>query len=79
LRLAVENGCKTVAFPAISCGAYGYPPAEAARIALQQAASFLQDHQQIEQVVFVLFDERAYQAFDRAYCERFGPKPEITS
>ncbi|HPD32362.1 MAG TPA: O-acetyl-ADP-ribose deacetylase [Phycisphaerae bacterium] len=79
LRLAVENGCKTVAFPAISCGVYGYPLAEAARIALQQVASFLQDNQQIEQVVFVLFDERAYQAFDRAYCERFGPKPEMTS
>jgi O-acetyl-ADP-ribose deacetylase (regulator of RNase III) len=79
LRLSVENGCKSIAFPAISCGVYGYPLADAARIALQEVAAFLQDSQQIEQVIFVLFDERAYEAFDRAYREHFGPKPETTS
>lgn len=79
LQLAVENGCKTIAFPAISCGVYGYPLADAARIAIQEVAAFLQDNQQIEQAVFVLFDERAYSAFDRVYRERFGPERETTS
>ena len=79
LRLAVENGCRSIAFPAISCGVYGYPLADAARIAIREVAAFLQDDQQIEQVVFVLFDERAYEAFDRAYREHFGPKPETAS
>lgn len=78
LQLAVENGCKTIAFPAISCGVYGYPLAEAARIAIQEVAAFLQDNQQIEQAVFVLFDERAHSAFDRVYREHFGPERETT-
>jgi O-acetyl-ADP-ribose deacetylase (regulator of RNase III) len=69
LRLAVENGCKSIAFPAISCGVYGYPLADAARIALREVADFLRDHPQIERAVFVLFDERAYAAFNQVYQE----------
>lgn len=61
LQLAVENNCRTVAFPAISTGAYGYPMAEAARIALTTTAEFLRKHRQIELVRFVLFDRTAYQ------------------
>lgn len=55
LEIAVEHGLRTVAFPAISTGAYGYPFAEATGIALRTVAAFLRDHPEIEQVRFVFF------------------------
>jgi O-acetyl-ADP-ribose deacetylase (regulator of RNase III) len=54
LRLAAENEIKTIAFPAISCGAYRYPIAEAAQIALRTARDFLSATDQIDKVIFVL-------------------------
>ena len=54
LQVAVENGIKTIAFPAISCGAYRYPIAEAAQIALRTARDFLSATDQIDKVIFVL-------------------------
>ncbi len=72
LKLAVENGCRSIAFPAISCGVYGYPLPEAAKIALHEVSAFLAKDTQLEQVVFVLFDERAYTAFGNAYRDLFG-------
>lgn len=72
LRLAVENGCRSIAFPAISCGVYGYPLDEAAAIALREVAAFLERHDQIEKVLFVLFDERGFDAFSRARDALFG-------
>ena len=66
-QLAVDQGIRTIAFPAISCGVYGYPLAEAADIAVREVAAFLGNHDQIEQVVFVLFDQRAYDAYQAAY------------
>ncbi len=59
LALALENGVRTIAFPAISCGVYGYPVKEAAHIALSTTASFLSDHDQPERVLFVLFSQAA--------------------
>lgn len=44
LALAVENGCRTVAFPAISAGVFGYPPLKAAHVALRAITDFLYDH-----------------------------------
>jgi len=67
LGLAVENGCRSIAFPAISCGVYGYPLAEAASIALREVAAFLRSDPRIDRAVFVLFDQRAYDAFDQVY------------
>lgn len=55
LKLAGENGCKTVAFPAISCGVFGYPIAEAAEVAVEAVADFLQSDDFIQKVYFVLF------------------------
>jgi O-acetyl-ADP-ribose deacetylase (regulator of RNase III) len=72
LELALENGARSVAFPAISAGAYGYPMAEAADIALQTAIDYLQDHAEIELVRFVLFGQRAYRVFEDAL-RRKGP------
>ncbi|WP_370671157.1 macro domain-containing protein [Pseudoalteromonas luteoviolacea] len=54
LQLAVENDCKSIAFPAISCGAYGYPLEEAAHIAVSTSMPFVKNGLR---VVFYLFDE----------------------
>jgi len=55
LELAVSKGLKTVAFPSISTGAYGYPVEKASRIALKTVKSFLQERDSLEEVRFVLF------------------------
>ncbi len=63
LQLAVENGIKTIAFPAISCGAYGYPIQEAANIALNMTREFLANEDKIEKVIFVLWGDDIYEAY----------------
>jgi O-acetyl-ADP-ribose deacetylase len=63
LQVAVENGIKTMAFPAISCGAYGYPIEEAAKIAVKTTREFLANDSMIEKVIFALFSEDLYQAY----------------
>jgi len=65
LRLAVENGIKTMAFPAISCGAYGYPIEEAAHTAFITTRDFLAANDEIQKVVFVLWGEDIYDAYQR--------------
>ena len=65
LQLAVENGIKTIAFPAISCGAYGYPIPEAAQIALKATREFLASTDQIDKVIFVLWGQEIYDAYRR--------------
>lgn len=57
LELAVENNCQTIAFPNISTGVYGFPKEEAAVIAVKTVSNFLKRNRQIQQVVFVCFDE----------------------
>jgi len=66
LELAVEHDCKSIALPALSTGAYGYPAAEAAAIALSTVAAFLNEHHKPELVRFVLFDAVALAAFAAA-------------
>jgi len=65
LQLAVETGIRTIAFPAISCGAYGYPIEEAAQIAVNTTREFLATTDQIEKVIFVLWDEDVYKTYRR--------------
>lgn len=65
LELAVEHHCLSIAFPAISTGAYGYPMDLAAETALGTVAEFLQEHERPEYVAFVLFSEGAFGAFAR--------------
>ncbi len=60
LGVADELGARTVAFPAISTGVYRWPMADAARIALETVRAV---RTRVEEVTFVLFDERAYTAF----------------
>lgn len=60
LEVADELGARTVAFPAVSTGAYGWPMADAARIAVDAVRAA---ETAVEEVRFVLFDEQAYQVF----------------
>ena len=63
LRLASKKNLKSIAFPAISTGAYGYPLHEAARIALRTTIEYLKEHQDIHLVRFVLYDQATYDVF----------------
>jgi O-acetyl-ADP-ribose deacetylase len=65
LKLADERGLKTVAFPAISTGIYRYPVARAAALMLAEAAEYLRGGTALERVIFCLFDDATYRAFER--------------
>jgi len=69
LELASENKLKSVAFPSISTGAYGYPLEEAAPVALGTVTDYLKGHSDIQLVCFVLFGKEAYQAYEKALKE----------
>ncbi len=73
LKLAVEKNCNTVAFPALSAGAYGYPLDLAAANLLKTTMDFVRWHQKPAMVRFVLFDQGAFGAFARAV-EEVVPK-----
>lgn len=64
LHLAVENNIRSIAFPAISCGVYGYPIPEACAIAVSAVRQFLTDNESIEQVIFVCFDSAVKKALN---------------
>lgn len=57
LEIAMQNGIKTIAFPAISTGAYGFPIERAAKIAFNSVSEFLKDNNSIEKVIFVCFSQ----------------------
>jgi O-acetyl-ADP-ribose deacetylase (regulator of RNase III) len=63
LRLAVEHGLSTVAFPNISTGIYGFPKEKAAEIAVATVTEFLGEHSELKQVLFVCFDQENYQLY----------------
>ena len=63
LRLAVENGIKTIAFPAISTGVYHFPLVRATKIAVKETKNFLEKNSEIEKVIFVCFDERTAEVY----------------
>ena len=65
LQLAVENRIKTIAFPAISCGAYGYPIEDAAQIAFKTTRDFLAANDEIQKVIFAVWGEDVYKAYQR--------------
>ncbi|MBI4583352.1 MAG: O-acetyl-ADP-ribose deacetylase [Planctomycetes bacterium] len=65
LALAEEYRCRTLAFPAISTGAYGYPKEEAARIATSAVAAWLEEHALPEKVTFVLFSAEDYNIYEK--------------
>ena len=65
LHIAVENGIRTIAFPAISCGAYRYPIADAALIAVETTCEFMREDDSISQVSFVVSTDEVQAAYQR--------------
>jgi O-acetyl-ADP-ribose deacetylase (regulator of RNase III) len=72
LELAASKGIKSIAFPSISTGAYGYPIAEASRVALKAIKEFLEEKPVFDEVVLVLFSEDALKVYEEAATEIFG-------
>jgi O-acetyl-ADP-ribose deacetylase (regulator of RNase III) len=71
LDLALEKGCRSIAFPAISTGAYGYPVAEASVIAVGAVHGWILNHPgMIDRVIFVLFDKPTLDAYQAAHQRR---------
>jgi O-acetyl-ADP-ribose deacetylase (regulator of RNase III) len=66
LEVALRNNAKSVSFPAISCGVYGYPIPDAAKIALSAVAEFAQKHPGFGLIRFVLFSEDIKEVFEKA-------------
>jgi len=58
LKLAVEHNLATIAFPAISCGVYGYPIEDACKIAIDASCNFLKANPSLEKIIFILFSEK---------------------
>ncbi len=63
LALAAQEGARSIAFPAISCGVYGYPLEEACRIAVETTLGFLDADDRIQRVIFILFSEDDRQVY----------------
>lgn len=63
LKLAVKHHITSIAFPAISCGAYGYPVKEACKIAIDSTIDFLKHNSTIQKVVFILFSAENYEVY----------------
>ena len=71
LRLAVSKGLRSLAFPSISTGAYGYPTEKASRVAVRAVKAFLENEDKLEKVILVLFSERDYAVYLKTVQELF--------
>ena len=69
LSLALKNGLKSIVFPSISTGVYGYPIKEAARVALRTVVKFIREDSGIEFVGFVLFSDKDLSVYEEALRE----------
>jgi O-acetyl-ADP-ribose deacetylase (regulator of RNase III) len=65
LKLAKENGLKTIAFPNISTGVYNFPKQLAAEIAIQTVRNFLQNDEQLEEIIFCIYDEENFNIYHK--------------
>lgn len=72
LELAASRGIKSIAFPSISTGAYGYPLAEASRVALNTVKKFLEKEAAFDEVVLVLFSKEVLEVYEVAAAEIFS-------
>ncbi len=63
LEIAVKNRLRTIAFPNISTGVYGYPKMEAAEVAVNEVKKFLENNIQIEQIIFCVFDDENFKIY----------------
>jgi O-acetyl-ADP-ribose deacetylase (regulator of RNase III) len=69
LALADQNGVRSIAFPAISTGIYGFPLEPATRIAIREVRAFLEKRSSIDRVLFVCFDSRTRECYERVKAE----------
>ena len=65
LNLAVEYGCKTIAFPAISCGVYRFPIEKACKIAFDTVSEFIKENKTIEKVIFIDLNDRVIEEYKK--------------
>ena len=65
LKLAIENDVKTIAFPNISTGIYGYPKQLAAEIAVKTVQNFLEENEMLKEVIFVCFDDENFEIYTK--------------
>ncbi len=72
LQAAVDLGARTVAFPSISTGAYGYPLVQATEIALGETKRFLEQDDTLEKVIFVCFGDEAVKTYQEVLKRLFG-------
>jgi O-acetyl-ADP-ribose deacetylase (regulator of RNase III) len=66
LQVALDNHIKTIAFPAISCGVYGYPIVDAVKIAVKTTYEFITEHEGIERIIFVAFNDEIFRTYQMA-------------
>jgi O-acetyl-ADP-ribose deacetylase (regulator of RNase III) len=66
----MENGIRTVAFPGISTGVYGFPKDQAAVIAVSETSKILKNNKLPEKVIFVTFDEESFQIYKKLLPEK---------
>ncbi len=78
MAIAVQNGLQTVAFPSISTGAYGYPVEKASQIAISAVKAFLENHDRLHEVIFVLFSDYNLKVYVEA-AEKTFLKRNLTS
>src|SRR5215471_9910742 len=79
LRLALDNRINSIAFPAISCGIYGYPAQHAARIAVQTTMEQIHQQPSIERVIFCCFELDVHAAYRKVFQELGIPLPSSHS
>ncbi|MCK5487114.1 MAG: macro domain-containing protein, partial [Desulfobacterales bacterium] len=72
LKLAVDNNLATIAFPAISCGVYGYPIEDACKIAVDMSYEFLKRNPSLKKIIFVQFSPKDYAVYE-AYFKSTSP------
>jgi O-acetyl-ADP-ribose deacetylase (regulator of RNase III) len=65
LKLAAQNNVESIAFPAISCGVYGYPIDQACKIAVDTTCNFLKSNPVIEKAIFILFSDADRELYER--------------
>ncbi len=71
LKLAVENGIESIAFPSISTGIYGFPFEKACLIAMQTIKEFIEVSEQLEKIIFCTFSENDYSIYKKYYSRFF--------
>ena len=65
-RLAQENHIRTIAFPAVSTGVYGFPREKAAEIAIREIKAAIDENPEIEKIILVCFNPQTKQAYEKA-------------